>query len=98
MKREYLPLRTLPAWQRLNGIVLYGIEFQQLGSDENGADKGSGIVATESKSSSESDTNPEILLQIPSDLIISLETVQNHAKSDPYLRDVLEAIGDFGRV
>jgi hypothetical protein len=53
---------------------------------------------TESKSSSESDTNPEILLQIPSDLIISLETVQNHAKSDPYLRDVLEAIGDFGRV
>ncbi|KAJ5351323.1 hypothetical protein N7452_000297 [Penicillium brevicompactum] len=97
MKREYLPLRTLPAWQRLNGVVLSGIEFQQLGSDENGADKGSGIVATESKFSSESDTNPEILLQIPSDLIISLETVQNHAKSDPYLRDVLEAIGDFGR-
>lgn len=98
MKRDYLPLETLPAWQRLNGIVLSGIAFQKLGSDEHGADKGSGIVATESKSSSENDTKPEILLQIPFDLILSLETVQNHAKSDRYLRDVLEAIGEFGRV
>jgi uncharacterized membrane protein YidH (DUF202 family) len=98
MKREYLPIEALPAWQRLNGIVATGVAFQKLGSDEHGADKGSAIVATEAKSSSENDAIPQILLQIPADLVLSLETVHNHAKSDRYLRDVLEAIGDFGRV
>jgi hypothetical protein len=98
MKREYLPIETLPAWQCLNGIVAKGVAFQKLGSSEYGTDKGSAIVATEAKSSDENDTTPEILLQIPSDLVLSLEAVHNYAKSDRYLRDVLEAIGDFGRV
>jgi uncharacterized membrane protein YidH (DUF202 family) len=98
MKREYLAIEALPAWQRLNGIVSTGVAFQKLGSDEHGADKGSAIVATEAKSSNETDTKPEILLQIPRDLVLSLETVHNYAKSDRYLREVLEAIGDFGRV
>ncbi|CAG8286530.1 unnamed protein product [Penicillium salamii] len=97
MKREYLPIETLPAWQHLNGVVLTGVSFQKLGFDEHGADKGSGIVATEPKSSSENDPKPEILLQIPGDLVLSLETVQNYAKSDRDLRDVLEPMGDFGR-
>lgn len=98
MKREYLPIKTLPAWQHLNGVVLSGVSFQKLGFDEHGADKGSGIVATEPKSSSENDPKPEILLQIPGDLVLSLETVHNYAKSDRDLRDVLEPMGDFGRV
>lgn len=98
MKREYLPIESLPAWQRLNGINVYGIAIQKVGSDEHGADKGSAIIATEANTSSENDEEPKTLLQIPSDLILSLETVHSYAKSDQYLRDVLEAIGDFGRV
>jgi hypothetical protein len=98
MKREYLPIEALPAWQRLNGIVTTGVEFRKLGSNEHGTDKGSAIVATEAKTSSENDAKPEILIQIPGDVVLSLETVHNYAKSDRYLRDVLEATGDFGRV
>ena len=98
MKRGYLPLETLPAWQHLNGVELSGVAFRKFGFDEHGADKGSGIVATDTKSSSENDAKPEILLQIPGDLVLSLETVQGYAKSDRDLRDVLEAMGDFGRV
>lgn len=98
MKREYIPIESLPAWQRLNGIVVQGIAVHKIGSDQHGADKGSALIATEARTSSENDTKPKILLQIPPELVLSLETVQNHAKTDRYLRDVLEAIGDFGRV
>ncbi|CRL22634.1 unnamed protein product [Penicillium camemberti] len=97
MKREYIPIESLPAWQRLNGIVAQGIAIHKIGSDQHGADKGSALIATEAQTSSENDTKPKILLQIPPELVLSLETVQNHAKTDRYLRDVLEAIGDFGR-
>ncbi|KAI2721443.1 hypothetical protein DTO013E5_988 [Penicillium roqueforti] len=97
MKREYIPIESLPAWQRLSGVVVQGIEVHKIGSDEHGADKGSALIATEAQTSSENDANPKILLQIPPELVLSLETVHNHAKTDRYLRDVLEAIGDFGR-
>lgn len=98
MKREYITIETLPAWQRLNGIVTQGISVHKIGSDQHGADKGSALIATETQMSSENDAKPKILLQVPPELVLSLETVQNQAKTDGHLRDVLEAIGDFGRV
>ncbi|KAJ5091489.1 hypothetical protein NUU61_006359 [Penicillium alfredii] len=97
MKREYLPLNSLPTWLRFYGIATYGIAVEEFGLDEHGANKGSGIIATESKLSSDSDSSPEILLQVPSDLVLSLEAVHNYAKSDQDLREVLEAVGDFAR-
>ena len=98
MKREYLPLGSLPAWLRLNGIDTNGVAFERLGSSESGADKGNALVATENKSSSDSDAVPEVLFRIPGDLVLSLETVHDYSKSDQDLREVLEAVGDFGRV
>lgn len=92
MKREYLPLGSLPTWLRLNGINADGVAIQQLGSSESGADKGNAIVATEKKSSS------DILLQVPSDLVLSLQTVHDYSKSDRDLKEVLEAVGEFGMV
>ncbi|KAJ6181024.1 hypothetical protein N7519_011485 [Penicillium mononematosum] len=97
MRREYIPIESLPAWQRLNGVVVQGIAVHKLGSDQHGGDKGSALIATEAQMSSENDAKPKVLLQVPSELVLSLETVQNHAKTDRYLRDVLENIGDFGR-
>lgn len=38
------------------------------------------------------------LLKVPKDLILSLERVQEQAKVDKDLREVLESLGDFGRV
>jgi len=98
MKREHLPLGSLPAWLRLNGIEANGVAFQQLGSSESGVDKGNALVGTENKSSTSGDIQPEVLLLVPSDLILSLETVDDYSKSDRDLREVLEAVGDFGRV
>ncbi|KAJ5082404.1 hypothetical protein N7532_011447 [Penicillium argentinense] len=98
MRREYLPLQSLPAWAKLNGIVTNGVAFQNLSSSENDTDKGNAIVAIENKTSDESDSLPQVLLQIPPELVLSLETVHAQSKSDQCLREVLEAVGDFGRV
>lgn len=92
MKREYLSIESLPVWARLNGVSVSGIAFKRLQSD--GTDKGSAIIAEGKQDSSSKD----VLLQIPSDLILSLEAVDTYAKSDRYLREVLEAVGGFGKV
>ena len=100
MKREYLPIETLSAWTRLNGISIDGVTFRKLRTEE-GIDKGCAIVATGEKGNQSSETgesDAEALLRVPSDLILSLRLVENHAKSDRYLREVLDAVGDFGRV
>ncbi|GAB1193592.1 hypothetical protein APSETT444_002813 [Aspergillus pseudonomiae] len=100
MKREYLPIETLSAWTRLNGISVDGVTFRKLRTEE-GIDKGCAIVATGEKGNQSSETgesDAEALLRVPSDLILSLRLVENHAKSDRYLREVLDAVGDFGRI
>ncbi|KAJ5744810.1 hypothetical protein N7533_009680 [Penicillium manginii] len=97
MRREYLPLQSLSAWARLNGIITNGVAFQNMSSTESDTDKGNAIVATEEISSHESDSLPQVLLQVPQDLVLSLETVQDYSKSDQDFREVLEACGGFGR-
>lgn len=98
MKRGYLPLGSLPAWLKLNGVVSNGVAIRQLSSSESGTDKGNAIIATAEKTSHESDAQPHILLQVPPDLVLSLDAVHDYAKSDRDLREVLEAVDDFGRV
>lgn len=95
MKREYLSIDALPAWARLNGVSTSGVAFRRL-QEEDGANKGVALVATEDKGGEDSDL--DVLLQIPSDLILSLDCVETCAKSDPYLREILEAVGGFGKV
>jgi len=93
MKCEHLSIESLPAWARLNGVSVSGVAFKRLQSD--GTDRGSAIIAEGKQDSSSKDV---LLLQIPSDLILSLEAVDTYAKSDRYLREVLEAVGGFGKV
>ncbi|PYI28574.1 SET domain protein [Aspergillus indologenus CBS 114.80] len=114
MKRAHLPIETLPAWVRLNGIGVESVVFGTLGaehhhendtsdSNSNGnsySNKGTGIIATEDRAGGETalgavDTG--VLLKVPPDLILSLETVHGYAKSDGRLRAVLDAVGEFGR-
>ena len=95
MRREYLSVDALPAWAKLNDVSLSGVTFRRVQTDDG--DKGCAVVATEKRP----ETNipsPEVLINIPPDLILSLESVGNYAKSDRYLREVLEAVGEFGRV
>jgi hypothetical protein len=95
MRRDYLPIEALTPWAKLNGISLEGIAFRKLqGAD--GTDKGSAIVATVEKNDGEDEA--DTLLTVPSDLALTSEFVHNHAKIDRHLREVLDAVGDFGRV
>ncbi|KAJ6109179.1 hypothetical protein N7486_001413 [Penicillium sp. IBT 16267x] len=96
MQRDYLPLNSLLAWLRLNGIATNGVAVQRLGSAESETDKGNAILATADHSNNDPD-DQQILLQVPRDLVLSLESVHDYSKSDRDLREVLEAVGDFGR-
>lgn len=83
-------------------MSLSGVEFRRL-KDNDGTDKGCAVVATEGKDdehpeSEATHSHPQVLIRVPSEMALSLESVGNYAKSDRYLREVLEAVGDFGRV
>jgi len=56
--------------------------------------RGSTVIAKRNMTGG--DENP--LMVVPRDLVLSLENVQDHAKSDKHLRAVLDALGDHGRV
>jgi hypothetical protein len=100
MKRQYLPIEALPAWTRLNDITLHGVAVEHFRSTD-GTDKGSAVIAKEEKYNGDpasEESRPEILIKVPPDMVLSLPLVDNYAKSDRYLRQVLEAVGDYGRV
>ncbi|OJJ49964.1 hypothetical protein ASPZODRAFT_13069 [Penicilliopsis zonata CBS 506.65] len=100
MKYEYLSIQALPAWARLNGVSLSGVAFRRFSAEE-GTDRGSAIVCSADKGSTigpvEDDGSSCVLLTVQSDLVLSLQAVEDYAKSDPYLREVLEAVGEMGR-
>lgn len=101
MKRQYLPIEALPAWARLNGITCHGVAFERFRSADDGADKGSAVIAKEAKYNGDpasEESRPEILIRVPPDMVLSLALVDSYAKSDRYLREVLEAVGEYGRV
>lgn len=101
MKREYLPIEALPIWAKLNGVAFHGVEIKRLRT-EYGVDKGSAVIATSKKTAKAlvegDEIAPEILITVPRDLVLSLELVETWAKSDRHLKEVLDAVGDYGRV
>jgi hypothetical protein len=101
MKREYLPIEALPTWAKLNGVRFHGVEIKRL-QTEYDIDKGSAVIATFKKTAKAfvegGEIAPEILITVPRDLVLSLELVETWAKSDRHLKEVLNAVGDYGRV
>ncbi|PGH00972.1 hypothetical protein GX51_05521 [Blastomyces parvus] len=100
MRREYLPIDALAAWARLNSVEFHGVEVKQL-QTENGVDKGCSVVATAKKSAQgrdpEASAEPEILMTIPHELVLLLESVETYAKADRHLKEVLDAMGEYAR-
>lgn len=85
------PSTALRPWAELNGVKFDGIS---VGSVPGLPDRGTGVVAARSLKGG--DEGP--LMVIPGDLVLSLERIELQAKSDKYLREALEALGEHARV
>ena len=88
MRWETLHIDQLATWTRLNHVEFEGVKVSALQGN-----KGSGLVTTVERS-----TKNPLLMTVPNDLVLSLENVWVHAKSDKHLRQVLEATEDYARV
>lgn len=86
MRRETLPVKRLALWARFNSVDFNGVEISSLD------DRGSGITATWDSGDS------AILVNVPKDLILSLENMWNYARSDKHLLQALEAVGEYATV
>lgn len=85
------PVHNLKEWASLTQTSFRGIEVGPLDAVE---EKGSGIKVIASELAAEQ--NP--LMIVPAELILSKGNIELHAKSDKHLRDVLDAVGAFGKV
>jgi len=87
-----LPVNALQSWAVLNNATLDGVTFGPLDGYEQ---HGSTVIAKR-RLTSDGATGP--LMIVPRDLVLSKERVHEHAKYDRDFREVLDAVGDFGRV
>ncbi|CAG8982601.1 hypothetical protein HYALB_00008093 [Hymenoscyphus albidus] len=88
MHRETLSPSTLPAWSKLNDISFFDIHIQDLTHEE----KGLGLVATRKLNSKDTCERPT-LMEIPGDLVLSAEGLEEWKRVDGRLREVLERWG-----
>ncbi|KAK7529574.1 uncharacterized protein J3D65DRAFT_642437 [Phyllosticta citribraziliensis] len=84
-----LPITALKPWADLNGLAFNNVSVGPLPGLEH---RGSAVVAERDLLGDNNDP----LMAIPRDLVLSLEGVRLHAKSDKHLRQLLEVLGDFG--
>lgn len=82
-----LPLFSLPLWSKLNDVNFLDTAIQSLPSS-----KGCGLVSERELSSEETFDRPTLLV-IPKDLVLCTETVEEAAKVDGGLRELLEVAG-----
>jgi len=86
-----LPVSAIKPWADVNGIDFNGMKVGPLAGFE---ERGSTIIAQRAVEGGE-DTP---LMTIPQEFVLSLEYVEGQAKVDQNLRQLLAAIGDYGRV
>ncbi|KIX05431.1 uncharacterized protein Z518_06303 [Rhinocladiella mackenziei CBS 650.93] len=92
MKQVSLPLETLQAWSHFNNIQLFGASVEPQLVTGDGIDKGGGLVAN-------TDLGPgEPILAVPLELVLSKERVEECAKSDKHLRELIDAAGPLFQV
>jgi hypothetical protein len=95
MRRRYLAVEYFEAWAKFNGVEFKNTRVERITTPE-GQHKGAGVFVTEDFETSH---DPEaILLSVPHDLVLCKDLVHDYAKSDVHLHEVLEAVGEFGRV
>jgi len=85
-----LPPEVFLPWAKLNDIAF----FHVLPGTSMG--KGGALLASNDVNSN--DGTPQALMTVPRRLILSLERVMEYANVDKDFREVLENLGEFGRV
>jgi hypothetical protein len=92
MKQASLPLETLHSWSHFNDIRLLGASVEPHIIAPDGTDKGGGLLATV-------DHGPgEAVLAVPLELLLSKERVEQCAKEDKNLRELIEAVPSLFQV
>lgn len=89
MRYATIALDQLTPWSQLNDVKLYGTKISANIITEEGVSKGGGLVSTSTHESE------DVLLSIPSDLILSKESLLQCAKTDVHLRQLVEVLEDF---
>ncbi|KAF2029249.1 SET domain-containing protein [Setomelanomma holmii] len=84
------PIDVLPKWAVFHGVKFNSIRIGPLPGFE---ERGSTVIADQELVGGK----VEVLLRVPKDLIISRANIDLFAKSDRHLREVLAALGEFGR-
>lgn len=113
MKRQILPIEALVPWAHLNEVELNNVTFGkseasgtlETAETENDPkiDRGAALVATRDMTGSDyveqkGIASLDVLMKVPSDLVLSLRRVKELATVDKHLREVLDAAGDLGTV
>lgn len=81
-----VPLEDLLAWARLNYVDFGGTRV------ENVPGKGLGLFTTQSRLHEQQETKAGPLLEIPRDLILSAEAVEDYAKVNKNFRQLLDKV------
>ncbi|KAJ4351299.1 uncharacterized protein N0V89_006638 [Didymosphaeria variabile] len=84
------PIEGLPTWANFHGVKFNGIKVGPLPGFE---ERGSTVIASRVLVGEEE----EPLMTIPKELILSKQNIELMAKSDQHLRELLQALDDFGR-
>jgi hypothetical protein len=87
MRRTTLPLSALEPWSRLNDVTYLDCQTRKLEDA-----RGMGIVTLKKLSSQNISERPTLLI-IPHDLVLSAEAVEEFAKVDQHLKELLTAAG-----
>lgn len=85
------PVDALPTWANFHGVAFNHVKIGPLPGFET---RGSTVIADRELKGGEA----EPLLIVPRELIVSQQNIDVIAKSDHHLRELLESLGDFGRV
>ena len=88
MLREPLPISLLSLWSDLNNV-----EFNNVVVSASETERGVGIWA-----SGDSVAESPNLVRVPRELVLSVQTIWEFAKSDHQLHSILAALGDFTKV
>ncbi|KAJ4305825.1 hypothetical protein N0V90_001357 [Kalmusia sp. IMI 367209] len=84
------PIESFSAWARFHGVRFNAVKVGPLPGYEH---RGSTVIADRELAGG----REQPLMTVPKELILSKQNIELVAKSDQHLREILFALGDFGR-